>query len=388
MILNTGNVGKYATFFLKNLGLGELRPVDMLHQLVVAGYFFEQGYTDFRPKVFALARKLLTLLEHEDSCLRELISAGGEAGLQFGLVELCKAENNLVKRSWECNQIYEFADYNLSSVDAALDRIEERHPDTKRFREAVREFQKEESAPAEEQSAPTLEEILKYFDSCNSFVQNYRVSGFGRIASDEQISIIYKRLLEANTEVQQHACMVAFCNRKFPAMDRRILQMLETKNQKLRRACANALSNCSHPTIRRKALQMLQSDDADTICFGLRLLVSNYRPSDAELLIKALKKLQKADAIHSAGLSLKKLYRDGERKELKDCFLWLYENGPESWCRAEFVQTLYRLGICTDEILYESEWDSGSELQEFARNVLTLRELEKVEMVVPEAIVE
>lgn len=376
-LLNTGRIRDYAEFFMKNIGRGELRSVDYNHQLVLAGYFFEQGYTEFRPRVFELARKLLALREHECQCLQELISAAGEAGLQFGLVEFCKAEADLIKMTWECNEIYEYADNHMFSADKALDRIEEKHPDTRRFREAVKEFQIEESTPCVEKQPPTLEEILEFLDSCNSFARNYRVARFGRIAGDEHLAVIYNRLLKADTEILQHACMVAFCDRKLPVIENRVLKMLSAKNEKLRRACANALSNCEHPAVRRKALQLLKSDDAETLIFGLKLLENNYHSADASLILETLMKLRNSHDIHSAGIVLKHLSRGEGRNELKDCFLWLYENGPEAWCRAEFVKILYEWGACSDEILHESEWDSGDEVQEFARNVLTSRELEK-----------
>ena len=377
MILNTGKIRDYAEFFLKNIGRGNLSPVDMFHQLNLAGYFFEQGFTEFRPHIFELAMRLLALRDYKIGSLRELISVGGEAGLQYGLVELCKSETELITFSWECNEIYEFAEDNMFSVNKALDKIEKQFPDTKHFREAVNAHRSEKLTPCEEEQPPTLEEILEFLDSCSSFVRNYRVSRFGRIASDENIAVIYNRLAEATTEVQQHACILAFCDRKLPVIEDKVLKMLEAKNEKLRRACANALSNCTHMKIRRKARQMLRADDVETVIIGFRLLESNYCSTDASLILEALMKLRKVDDIHSAGVALKRLSRVEERKELKDCFLWLYENGPESWCRAEFVKTLCRWEECPDEILYESEWDSGDEVQECARNVLTARELEK-----------
>jgi HEAT repeat protein len=377
ILLNTGRIHEYAEFLLNNIGRGELRPLDQRHQLIVAGYFFEQGYQEFRKEIFGLSRVLLARASHQVSCLRELISVAGEKGFEFGLVELCKGCADLDQFSWECNEIYEFANNNLSSVDEALKRIEELEPDTVRFRAAIEEFKREDVEPYKPKPDPTLSEIVEFITVRDSFVRNVRPVRFGKIATDEEIGTVFDLLQHADSEVKQYACLLVFDDRQLPLIDERILNILNADNKRLRLACASALSNCSDRLVRRKALTLLKSEDGEHINFGLALLKSNYRSSDANLVLKALQKLQTPQDIHSAGLALKDLRRVEGRQELKDCFLWLYENGPESWCRAQFVETLYEWQLCPDEILYESQWDSGSDSNEFARAILTSREIQQ-----------
>jgi hypothetical protein len=101
---------------------------------------------------------------------------------------------------------------------------------------------------------------------------------------------------------------------------------------------------------------LLQSDERFTD--GIELLESNYDEADFPIIDRAVTRSLTPDEIHGIGISVRHIVKNNIRPELEKALLFLYEAGPCSMCRTEFVQALIEPERLPDFIRDECRFDA------------------------------
>lgn len=377
MLCHTGRLRYYVEYFYKKINGSTPSEFDMRQQVVLAGIFFSAGFVEFRPIILDFGLKLSACKRFNITGACELFDIAGVFGFEIAVKEICRAEPDLLRLGYECNQIYEHAETgSRKDLDKVLARLEEQEPDLKRFRESVAAF-KDDSTSDYKKERPklTLKDLLLIIEEQIETKGAYSSRRFGKYATADELDYIFKLLLKEGDWTRQHCYLSVFDSRVIPKISEGIFEFLDSPHHRVRHACATALSNSVSVKIRKKALKMLRASEEFKIPLALTLLKKNYLPSDAPEIVAALKRMKDPIQIHSAGNDVEDIYDAGSRPELMDCFFWLYENGPESWCRYGHLERLIKAQVCPDEILFEAQWDSGDEVQALARSILARREV-------------
>jgi hypothetical protein len=134
-----------------------------------------------------------------------------------------------------------------------------------------------------------------------------------------------------------------------------------------------ALRKVCHPSVRLKGLELLRSTNRPSE--GLELLVSNYETGDFALIWDVLQRQTNSDIIHAMGFSLDAMNDKFSDQEAERLMLWLYETGPCSMCRTNYVRGLASMQRLPDwtreECLYDAEEATVAVAQEALASVNT-----------------
>ena len=102
------------------------------------------------------------------------------------------------------------------------------------------------------------------------------------------------------------------------------------------------------------------------------LIASNYRESDDDLLIAAMKKLGEMRRHHLGFCVLNNLGGKGGRLS-KRILIYLYDTTRCSYCRERAVRELGRRGLLTDDTLTECLHDASVDIRDYAKRFLSRR---------------
>jgi len=162
-------------------------------------------------------------------------------------------------------------------------------------------------------------------------------------------------LLDVNPE-KVWGCLRAFAHRPFPGDVCRLLELSDSDHERVRRAAVVTLSRIKDLRVRRRALILLQS--AERFTDGIDLLESNYEAGDFRIFEDLLTRSLTPAELHGIGLSIRHIVDKKVWPELEKVLLSLYETGPCSLCRTEFVEALIELERLPDFIRDEGQFDA------------------------------
>lgn len=361
----TGKSNSYADHLLSNFNLSTHSHHDVAQQFELASMFFDLGRIDFRPAMFADFQRMA----HEpgmSSCGRAMVEVSGLAGLEM-VAKTCGESPEIID-DYECNKVLERAIANgyERTVMEHMSKLAEKEPTVKVFMDACEQFNASSGALSE-RSQPTLEELLMLIEQ-GELNNPGKFKAFGRRATADELAQVSNLLKHASTERDRLAFLQVFHWVAMPQFSTDTLKLLSDNNAQIRMAAAKALSHSKSPDIRNTALSMLQSGESSSVSIALDLLKNNYTPDDSQLVMQGLRCLKLPFDIHAAGMAVKNICRTSQCSELAPAILWLYEHGPDTFCRLDFVEQLVEWQKCPPDLLYEAQWDAGSELRDFARN--------------------
>ncbi|MBA3858091.1 MAG: hypothetical protein C0507_14395 [Cyanobacteria bacterium PR.3.49] len=363
ILCKSKNLNNYADYLMDHI-TDTSKSLDSQHQMILAAFFYEQGFADFKPIIFRLATELLRQKEWQISAAHELMDAFGLLGFKTALVLMSKAGIDPKKDEYECNAIYEDAAeiFDESSVDKCIDECEGELQSAKNFREAVARY-KDDSRRSSSVQEFSLEDVLSL--RCK---RRSSYGRFGRCAAKEDLLAVLEALLKTSDVKCQRAYLEVFSHRESPRLDAKFISFVDAENpEEVRRAASQALSNCSDRRVRKKALSFLTQGTDSECHWGLELLQKNYNPKDASQILAALKRMTDRDALHRAGIDMDNLCENGGGNELLDCFLWMYENGPDSFCRRTFVEQIITWNLAPADLLFEAQWDVSEGVRQLSR---------------------
>lgn len=374
LVKASGKAAYYAQCVLKSMAEAQSKPDDQVQLIELSGYFFELGFSDFRPLMFQKFHDLIANGGKHAMCGRTLVDVGGLAGLEFVARTIGAMPDNI--DDYDCGSILEHA-VNILDEDVASS-MEELARQDRRVRVFTQACERHETSLLDDAdraraAEPKIEDVLATIRRKEKPPYRY-YQRFGKKASAKDIDRIFVALRQSQDSDERKALLQVFHDRELPTVDAEILELLNTSDADLRQAAATAIARLKSASIRRKAITLLNSTESELIPIALELLDLNYRSSDEPLVMAALKRIREPEHVHSAGLDVLNITENVNTSELADCILWLYENGPESWCRSRYLQKLIDWDKCPEDVLFESQWDAGSEVQMVARGILTARE--------------
>ncbi len=333
LLKHSGKLGKYAVFFFEVLKKEEHSMSTHAYHTKLAGLFFEDGFEQFRPIIIELAKRLIRDKTYNSTGANELIDNAAWTGFKLAIIELCKAGIDVAYDDCTCNDIFEYAESKLGSseVEDCLKELEQKSPEVKVFREAVATWKDDARCSEPQKSVPTLKEILDLSKGEGASKNRVLFMRFGRIASEHDLERVFSTLMNTHSVEEQLCLLEVFSWRKPPRVTAKFISLLDSSDKNVVRACVGALSKCTEKRVREKALSMLKSSNEDHWPYAIELLRKNFLVPDATLILSALNQMKNPDNIHWSGILIDKIAKENNHTELAECFLWLYEFGPESY---------------------------------------------------------
>ncbi len=369
LVTLSGRVRFYAGALLAKLQKKKkYKCYDMVQQICLSHYFFELGFIEFLPVMFSKFRQL-SAAGGGGICGVKLFRVAGLAGLEFVAQVLGSNQKNIEDDT--CFEILEDAreEFGEEVVDVRLKVLSLKNDDIRLFLDACARHQanrEKTCLPRQALSLPFLVDALE--DGNQSRFAHMKYRRFGRTASDQDLFVLFNMLLHTQDRRKQLALLSVFAYRSMPVFDSQLLNLVESESRQIQWAAAEVFAHFKNDLVRRKALKLFRQGREEMIPIALRLLAHNYRPEDAVKILSLLRSMQSREHIHSAGMHLRTIAEHAGDNELAPCFLWLYHNGPDSFCRESFVEQLIAWKKCPPKILYELQWDSRDETQYLARN--------------------
>jgi hypothetical protein len=333
----------------------------------LASFFVDIGWSEFRTVMFDNFHKLADSQRMSYAGMA-LVEVAGIDGLEFVATTVFRQSQTI--DSWECNSVFERACElgNKATIEEHLSKLAQRDHGAEAFWDACKYWASQKSSSPESRPPRTkrsLDELLISLQETDQRWPFGEFRAFGRTATQDELARVRRLLREATDEKQRLAFLSVFNFVPLPEVSSDIVALLEDESSRVRSAAARALSNCCD--VREIALKLLASDVSERISLALIVLEKSYNSEDAVAISAALNLLRTADHIHWFGMAVQRICKFGGGKELEPTILWLYENGPDSFCRREFVEQLVEWQLCPPEILFEAQWDSSSDTQNFAR---------------------
>jgi len=167
----------------------------------------------------------------------------------------------------------------------------------------------------------------------------------------------YDHLLRSNDAEKQLRYLAIFNRRPLPKIDSEIIALLDSPETKVRRATVIALSITASPIIREIAIKLLNREEDELREYAFALLINNYKEGDNSKIELALTRFTEKKHLHCAGISLKEIAENSKDTALAPALLFLVVNGPDPFCREDFLEILLKWQKCPEAILYEAQWD-------------------------------
>lgn len=303
------------------------------------------------PAVIALARRFGQLLiEEPDERPPPVDYLTDDLGIfDAAAQELCQlAETDVdIKRYLDNEEVY-----------AARERESEKKSPEER-RQEVRERARKELA---------LDRIL---DDASREVGEYpsRYMRFGNYATDDELNIVLRRLVEETRETVCLRLLWIFRRTPLPELHPKIWQLADSKDYALRYSAVVALAHNHDPRVGELGRSRLRSGsftarDSDT----LDLFIRNYQPQDEQLILSALAPLSPdEDEAHSIGSSLLDICRENTACTSLGMLKWVYEYTPCTVCRHSAVMQMAAIGGVPPEIVAECLDDADEDLRHLAQ---------------------
>lgn len=214
-----------------------------------------------------------------------------------------------------------------------------------------------------------LDKILKFIEEGTGHPS--RCHRFGRHATEDEINLIFEKILNEERDDQLYRALWVFRRRALPRLDNKIFDLAKSDNEKLRTAAIAALMHTSDASIRNLAIEIHNTKDAIHFAGALELFRNNYQSGDHIYIEKALIETDDMDLVHTVGLDLLDIFAKHPKAELLKCMLWVYENTQCAHCRNGIVELLDKAQILPDIIREECLFDSYFDTREIAKNIQT-----------------
>lgn len=246
-----------------------------------------------------------------------------------------------------------------------LKGLSENEPLIKLYLQKILDHQKFIDEPTAKSVSETMEERVRREFPLKRVLEEIEkgkfhpgaLARFGKYATDDEIDIIYKKLLGEEREKQLISYLLIFRRREIPSYNQKIKNLIFSDNERLRFAAINALSGIKSDDIRHLAISLHDNAETDRFAEALSLLTLNYRTGDYKYIDRVLVETEDDDLVHGIGLRVIDIFEGGHFEELKEAMLWVYENTPCAYCRSEVVRNLSEENMLSDYIKEEGRYD-------------------------------
>ncbi|HEY0603653.1 MAG TPA: hypothetical protein VGD58_12115 [Herpetosiphonaceae bacterium] len=227
-----------------------------------------------------------------------------------------------------------------------------------RYLAAVEQFRASRNQPTNQRKAQNLRsfaELSAAIQENPRSVSFVSLRSWGRDASAEEIEQAARTLLTVSDPKQLAAYLTIFGERSFPLDVRSLFPLAWHEDHFVSLRALQILASVQHPDVRALAFELLQDDPTDGN--ALALLTHNYQPGDEEFMTMLLAQATDHDAVHALGSAINDVFEQNPTPRAVDLLLTLYERGPCSICRRDFVHRLMEYEALPAWIAAEARYD-------------------------------
>jgi hypothetical protein len=193
---------------------------------------------------------------------------------------------------------------------------------------------------------------------------------WGEQASEEDLVLAAEDFLHEEEPDSILLYLNIFQRRPFPLDPTRLLHFAEYGEPRDERdfiaiRAINALENVARPEVRQLALRMIEQNNFTGRAVGL--LQNNFENGDWQFIEEVSTRKLEPEDLHDLGFSVRAIFKLHPSPDAAGALVNLYEYGPCSMCREDFVELLHDLSGIPDWMLEECQYDSNPRLRSKAR---------------------
>jgi hypothetical protein len=192
---------------------------------------------------------------------------------------------------------------------------------------------------------------------------------FMKTASDTQIMELANAVLREEDEEAKALLLLLFWCRPFPADITPLLQYVQSDNEHLAEAAVDTLKQTKDKRIHDIAIEQLKEKGMNSFVLGL--LIKNYKKTDDQTILKALKR--SASIPHHVQIDINDIYTRHRSENALPILLRVYQKGECTLCRCNTVKAMKHCGVLPERILEECLYDSYDETRKMAQRIKNRR---------------
>lgn len=232
-------------------------------------------------------------------------------------------------------------------------------PNTMAIIERARRSQGSVARPRNDYDYPSLRLLLSEKEVFRNLMK------WGLTASAAELEAAAHDLVKQTDRNRILSYLSIFRRVRFPASIEKILELATSEDGRIARAATMVLAQISDPRIRDLSLRFLAAPDRRGD--ALELMISNYCAGDFEIINRAVQDTPGEYTLHSVGMGLRSLLKVHCPSDAVSSLLFLYENGPCSLCRSEFVERLILLKSIPEWMRAECLFDADPDTQKLVQ---------------------
>ena len=185
---------------------------------------------------------------------------------------------------------------------------------------------------------------------------------FGKIASNEEIKILYKKMLNEERPAQLERYLWIFRRRELPVLEDKLFELCCSKKKDICSAAITALSHSSYKKVRDFAIKIIKSTKEFPLEI-IMLFINNYKNGDATHIERALFESEDTEKAFSLSYYILKVFEKNPDRTMLKCLLWVYDNTPCAHCRLHAVELLFENNILPTDVKQECQFDCNGEIR-------------------------
>ncbi len=196
-----------------------------------------------------------------------------------------------------------------------------------------------------------------------SSLRGFRLAGWGKIASAEDLGRAAHGVEAAETEEEQIQHLRIFSQKPFPLGPELLIELSLSQNEDPAHAACAALARITHPSVREIAFRLVGNRLASREK-AIAMLDQNWEPGDHEVVLSWFESESDRDARHRMQIDLSKFWEHHPEPATEVRMLYsLYEKGPCSFCRRHVVERMIELDSLSASMRAECAYDANEDVR-------------------------
>ena len=188
---------------------------------------------------------------------------------------------------------------------------------------------------------------------------------FAPRASEQEIVDLAHTALDEENITLKALLLNQFLLKPFPLEITPLIEYAQSDNMLLTEVAIDRLKEFKDERLHDLAIQLLK--DKGLKSFALGLLKENYRKSDDEIILAAMKKITKVP--HHVQQDIRDIYTHHRSASALPILLRSYQKGDCSFCRYGIVEAMHHCGVLLDDIIEECLYDSYDDTRKKAKKL-------------------
>jgi hypothetical protein len=334
--------------------------IDLDQIIAVARMFAERGDAAIKNAMYRAVGR--AGFERAGSCYTDLIALDGIHGLVVASERFpaTTPDDDL----WVVNTLLTALEDRdgSDSANAAIEEASRQRPALKTLVERARRVS---GAGVGAGESPRLDYLsLKLAIRKESKFRN--LIGWGRTARVEELEMAADDLIEETDRNRLLTYLSIIRRAQFPSSINKVLELAESGDGRISRAAINVLAQISDSRIRELLPKLMYIPERRRD--AVELMISNYYEGDFQRIEESLRETRDdADCLHDLGIGVHHLLAVHCPPTAVNSLVLLYENGPCSLCRGEFVEKLIALELIPQWMREECRFDADPDTRKLVQ---------------------